>query len=101
MKQRDRLRTVAPLLVEAMEAVEKDDIVERLRTCHGIQVGDTGCWCIEAADEIKRLRAAIKLSPEAGAIEAMMLQNRLLREKIKQMRQQIILLLLDQSDSSR
>ena len=60
MKQRDRLRAVAPLLVEAMEAVEKDraavDFVERLRAGGA----DPGGLRAKAADEIERLRAEVE-----------------------------------------
>jgi hypothetical protein len=35
-----------------------DDIVSRLRSCCG--AGDPECNCVEAADEIERLRAALE-----------------------------------------
>ena len=42
------------------------DIVERLLACHGIICNDPECNCAEAADEIKRLRAALEQITKAS-----------------------------------
>lgn len=62
-----------------------DDIVERLRACHGISSGDPECCCQEAADEIECLRAERDFNRgQARALEA---HNNELRAEIERMRE--------------